>query len=159
MTTKTLTHIDEEGTARMVNVGEKPATWRQAEARAEVHMHEETMAAIKANQIVKGDVLATARIAGINGTKQTAQLIPLCHPLGLEHAEVKFYIQSPTCLEIICVASLTGKTGVEMEAISGVTIAAMTIYDMCKAIDRGMRIHNIRLTRKTGGKSGDFTQA
>lgn len=151
-----LTHVDESGAARMVDVGGKPDTRREAVARGRVSMRPETLALIRENAFEKGDVLGVARIAGIMGGKDTARLIPLCHPLPLNAIDVEFALnESESAVEITCSARTTGKTGVEMEALTAVSVAALTIYDMCKAVDRGMRIESVRLVRKTGGQSGD----
>ncbi len=140
----------------MVDVGRKPETDREAVARGRVAMRPKTLALIKANGFDKGDVLGVARIAGIMGGKSTSQLIPLCHPLPLNKIGVEFDLNTDAgAIEITATARTTGKTGVEMEALTAVSIAALTIYDMCKAVDRGMRIEAIRLVRKTGGQSGD----
>ena len=152
----TLTHIDESGAAQMVDVGAKPDTQREAVARGSVRMRPDTLALIKSNAFDKGDVLGVARIAGIMGGKNTSQLIPLCHPLPINKIGVDFRLDADACaVEITATARTTGKTGVEMEALTAVTVAALTIYDMCKAVDRAMRIENVRLVRKTGGQSGD----
>ena len=141
----------------MVDVGEKADTAREAEARGAVVMQPETAALIRSGAAAKGDVLAVARIAGIMAAKRTAELIPLCHPLPLTGSEVEFeWDESGSTLVIRAVARTVGKTGVEMEALTAVSVAALTIYDMCKAVDRGMRIEAIRLTRKSGGKSGTY---
>ena len=151
-----LTHVDESGAARMVDVGGKPDTRREAVARGRVSMRPETLALIRENAFDKGDVLGVARIAGIMGGKDTARIIPLCHPLPLNAIDVEFALnESESAVEITGSARTTGKTGVEMEALTAVSIAALTIYDMCKAVDRGMRIESVRLVRKTGGQSGD----
>ncbi len=154
-----LTHLDEKGAARMVDVGTKPDTPRLAVARGRVLMRPETLALIAEGQIAKGDTLAVARVAGISAAKQTASLIPLCHTLLLTHVSVAFELQSegdPAAVEITAEVHTTGKTGAEMEALTAVSTAALTIYDMCKAVDRGMRITDVRLARKSGGKSGDW---
>jgi cyclic pyranopterin monophosphate synthase len=152
-----LTHVDHTGRARMVDVGEKSDTQRVAIARGEIVMRPETLALIVANQIAKGDVLTVAQVAGIMAAKQTAQLIPMCHPLMLTGIDVEFEINQPECkIEISARVATTGKTGVEMEALVAVSTAALTIYDMCKAVDREMRIQNIRLAYKSGGKSGEI---
>ncbi|HEX2033504.1 MAG TPA: cyclic pyranopterin monophosphate synthase MoaC [Chloroflexota bacterium] len=155
--TNALTHLDAAGQARMVDVGEKPETLREAVARGEVAMKPETAALIQAGGVPKGDVLATARLAGIMGAKRTSELIPLCHGLALTGAEVSFeWDDGRSRLMIEAAARTVGQTGVEMEALTAVTLAALTVYDMCKAVDRGMRIEGIRLVRKTGGRSGTF---
>ena len=152
-----LTHVDESGTARMVDVGWKPDTERVAVARGSVLMKPETLALIRDNAAEKGDVLGVARIAGIMGAKQTSQLIPLCHPLPLSQAAVEFELDDDrNAVDITATAKTTAKTGVEMEAMTAVSVAALTIYDMCKGVDRGMRIEAIRLVRKSGGRSGDI---
>ncbi len=141
----------------MVDVTGKVQTVRVAEARGEVVMQPQTLALIVANQIVKGDVLTVAQVAGIMAAKRTDQLIPMCHPLMLTGIEVRFEVHEPEhMIEIRATVATTGVTGVEMEALVAVSTAALTIYDMCKAVDRGMRIGNIRLVRKSGGKSGDI---
>jgi cyclic pyranopterin phosphate synthase len=149
-----LTHFDAEGRAVMVDVSGKAATTRIAVARGRVVMAPATLAAIQAGGIGKGDVLGVARLAGIMGAKRTADLIPLCHPLPLSSVKVDLVPVAPDAVEIEATAKTTGQTGVEMEALTAVTIAALTVYDMCKAIDRGMRVEAVRLTRKEGGKSG-----
>ena len=151
-----LTHVDASGAARMVDVGGKPDTAREAVARGRVSMRAETLALVRANAFDKGDVLGVARIAGIMGGKDTARLIPLCHPLPLHKIDVDFQLDdAASAIEITATARTTGKTGVEMEALTAVSVAALTVYDMCKAVDRGMRIEAVRLVRKTGGQSGD----
>lgn len=152
-----LTHVDSAGRARMVDVTHKADTHRVAVARGEVVMQPETLALIARNQVAKGDVLTVAQVAGIMAAKQTSQLIPMCHPLMLTNVEVRCELEEAEHrVQITATATTTGKTGVEMEALVAVSIAALTIYDMCKAVDRGMRIGNIRLVRKSGGKSGDI---
>jgi cyclic pyranopterin phosphate synthase len=154
---KVLTHLDAAGQAHMVDVAAKPETEREAVARGEVVMRPETAALIQSGGMPKGDVLATARIAGIMAAKRTAELVPLCHPLPLTAAEVAFSWDEPRgCLGIQATVRTVGKTGVEMEALTAASVAALTVYDMCKAVDRGMRIEAIRLVRKTGGRSGTF---
>lgn len=163
MTTPTepaLTHIDADGKARMVDVGAKPATERIAAAAAAVRMSPQTLRLIQANAFDKGDVLAVARIAGIMGAKQTANLIPLCHPLPLTRIAVDFEIDAAAnAVRIAAEAKTTAQTGVEMEALTAAAIAALTIYDMCKAADRAMRIDGVRLISKSGGQSGDYRAA
>ncbi len=150
-----LTHIDETGRPRMVDVTAKADTQREAITKGTVHMKAETLALIKKGQIAKGDVLTVAQIAGIMAAKQTPSLIPLCHPLLLGEIKVEFEIDDPNnAIHITSTVKNTGKTGVEMEAMTATAVAALTIYDMCKAVDRGMRIDNVRLVRKSGGKSG-----
>ncbi len=152
-----LTHVDQSGKAQMVDVGDKPDSQREAVARGRVVMRPETLALIRDNAFDKGDVLGVARIAGIMGAKNTSQLIPLCHPLPLNKVAVEFDLDSEaSAVNITATARTTGKTGVEMEALTAVSVAALTIYDMCKAVDRAMRIEAVRLARKTGGKSGDI---
>ena len=152
-----LTHIDAAGKASMVDVGAKPATERIAVAAAAVLMRPQTLRLIQANAFDKGDALAVARIAGIMGAKQTANLIPLCHPLPLTHIAVDFEIDSAaSAVRIAAEAKTTAQTGVEMEALTAASIAALTIYDMCKAVDRAMRIDGVRLISKSGGQSGDY---
>ena len=154
-----LTHVDESGHAKMVDVGGKPDTHRVAVARGQVRVKRETLALIRQNALTKGDALGTARIAGIMAAKKTAELIPLCHPLMLTHVGIEFELadtQSEGLVEITATVETTGKTGVEMEALTAVTIAALTIYDMGKAVDRAMRLTDIRLMEKHGGKSEDI---
>lgn len=152
-----LTHLDEEGRAHMVDVGGKPDTKRVAVAKGEITMRPETLALIQEGGITKGDVLAVAQVAGIMAAKRTYTLIPMCHPLLLTHVAVEFTPdEGENLIEITATAKTTGKTGVEMEAMTAVAVAALTIYDMCKAVDRAMHITNIRLVRKSGGKSGEI---
>ena len=152
-----LTHFDGEGRAHMVDVSEKDFTDRIATASAQVKMLPETLAHITEGTAKKGDVLGVARLAGIMGAKQTASLIPLCHPLGLDHVTVDLEMdEALPGVRITATCRVTGRTGIEMEAMTAVSVAALTIYDMCKAVDRGMAIGAIRLTHKSGGKSGDF---
>ncbi|MFC1961888.1 cyclic pyranopterin monophosphate synthase MoaC [Chloroflexota bacterium] len=154
---KKLTHLDDEGQARMVNVSGKPATRREAIAKGRVRMQPETLRQIKAGQMAKGDVLSVARLAGIMATKKTPDLIPLCHPLLIDDVSVDLTLnEAKNTVEITATVISTGKTGVEMEALTATTVAALTIYDMGKAIDRGMRIEEIRLVKKSGGKSGEI---
>ncbi|MGC8855195.1 MAG: cyclic pyranopterin monophosphate synthase MoaC [Anaerolineae bacterium] len=151
-----LTHLDEQGRARMVDVGQKPDTERIAIARGEVHMKKETLDFIRAGQIKKGDVLTVAQIAGITAAKRTSDLIPLCHPLPLTKVDVDLVLDDALPGVIITATAKTiGKTGVEMEALTAVSVAALTIYDMAKAAEKTMRIQNIRLVEKHGGQSGD----
>ena len=153
------THIDDQGRVRMVDVSGKTATLRQATAEAFVSMSPDTFEMIRAGGIKKGNVLETARIAGIMGAKKTAELIPMCHPLNITHVQVDFFPDEKTrCIRIVASARLTGQTGVEMEALTAVSVAALTIYDMCKSYDRAMTISNIRLVEKSGGKSGHFVR-
>lgn len=151
-----LNHFDSEGRARMVDVGAKPETARCAIAVGLVRMEPATRQQIEAGQIGKGDVLAVARLAGITGAKQTANLIPLCHPLRLDGIEVAFEFRGADLLRIQATVRATDRTGVEMEALTAVAVASLTVYDMCKAIDRSMRIEQIELVEKTGGKSGTW---
>ncbi|ODS94749.1 MAG: molybdenum cofactor biosynthesis protein C [Erythrobacter sp. SCN 62-14] len=150
-----LTHLSDDGAARMVDVGAKAETPRRAVAAGRITMSAEALAAIRAGDAPKGDVLGTARIAGIMAAKRTGDLIPLCHPLGLEAVSVDFAF-ADTSITVTATASLTGKTGVEMEAMVAASVALLTIYDMAKAIDKGMVIDNVRLIEKVGGKSGHW---
>ena len=152
-----LTHLDAEGNASMVDVSGKAATHRVAVAKGEVAMKAETLALIMDGNMPKGDVLAVARIAAIMAAKRTAELIPLCHSLPLDNVALNFHCNTErSTIEIEATAIVTGRTGVEMEALTAVCIAGLTIYDMCKAVDRAMRIGEVRLVHKSGGKSGDF---
>ncbi len=153
-----LTHLNEAGEARMVDVAGKSDTLRTARAGGEIHMSAEASLAIRQGNAPKGDVLGTARIAGIMAAKKTSELIPLCHPLALSSVEVEFY-QQTSSISVVATVSLTGKTGVEMEAITAASVALLTIYDMGKALDKGMVIQNVRLLEKSGGKSGDWEAA
>ncbi len=150
-----LTHLDESGKARMVDVGGKAETQRVAIAAGRIRMSAPALAAIRDGNVPKGDVLAAARIAGIMAAKKTAELIPLCHPLALDAVTIDFAFEGD-CLACTACASLTGRTGVEMEAMTAVSIALLTIYDMAKAVDKGMVIEAIRLIEKRGGKSGTW---
>ena len=150
-----LTHLDESGAARMVDVGSKLEPARTATATGRIAMNPQALAAIRDGNVPKGDVLATARIAGIMAAKQTASLIPLCHPLALDAVQVDCAVEDDA-VRVTATASLTGKTGVEMEAMVACNIALLTIYDMAKALDKGMVIGEVRLLTKTGGKSGDL---
>ncbi|GAA0279537.1 cyclic pyranopterin monophosphate synthase MoaC [Alteraurantiacibacter aestuarii] len=150
-----LTHLDENGAARMVNVGGKPETARSATAAGRIRMSAATLAAVRDGSGPKGDVLSTARIAGIMAAKRTGELIPMCHPLALESVTVEFTFEDGA-IAVAARATLTGKTGVEMEALTAVSIALLTIYDMAKALEKGMVIEHVRLLEKTGGKSGDW---
>jgi len=153
---KKLTHLDEHGRARMVDVGHKPDTERAAVARGEVHMKPETLDLIRSGQIKKGDVLTVAQIAGITASKRTSDLIPLCHPLPLTKVDVDLALdETLPGVVITATAKTIGKTGVEMEALTAVSVAALTVYDMAKAAEKTMRIQNIRLIEKHGGQSGD----
>jgi len=150
-----LTHIDELGRPRMVDITEKADTHREAVAKGVVRMKTSTFDLLKKGKMAKGDVLAVAQLAGIMAAKQTPNLIPLCHPLLLGDIKVEFNLnEGGSTVEITTTVKSTGKTGVEMEALTATAVTALTIYDMCKAVDRGMRIDNIRLVRKSGGKSG-----
>ena len=158
-----LTHFNEEGRARMVDVSDKDHTSRKAVATGEVHMRPETLQLIKEGQIKKGDVLAVAQVAGIMGAKRTHEIIPMCHPLLLTGIDISFQInQEPNPETGLCsitvnaTVKVTGQTGVEMEALTAVSMTVLTIYDMCKAVDRGMVFNNIGLLHKSGGKSGTF---
>lgn len=150
-----LTHLDEQGKARMVDVGGKSATARVAIASGRIRMSPHALAAIRDGDVPKGDVLAAARIAGIMAAKKTGELIPLCHPLSLDSVALDFALEDDA-VRATATASLTGKTGVEMEAMTATTIALLTIYDMAKAVDKAMVIEDVRLLSKSGGKSGDW---
>lgn len=158
----TLTHFDEQGRAHMVDVGRKDDTQREAVARGRVLLEPETLALIQEGQISKGDVLAVAQVAGIMAAKRTHELIPMCHPLLLTHVSLTFEPrpaaepQTRATIEITATVRTTGKTGVEMEALTAVSVAGLTIYDMCKAVDRTMQLDAVRLAQKRGGKSGDL---
>jgi cyclic pyranopterin phosphate synthase len=154
-----LTHLDEAGRARMVDVGKKPVTNRRAVASGVIHLKPETLALVMSGDVPKGDVLAVARVAGIMAAKKTGDLIPLCHPIGLDGVLVDLVPSGPDTLRITATATVTGRTGVEMEALTAVSVAALTVYDMCKAVDKEMTIGNIRLEEKSGGRSGDFKRA
>ena len=152
-----LTHFNGQGRARMVDVTEKPVTRRAAAARGEVHMARETWEMIRAGTVKKGDVLAVAQVAGIQAAKHTWELIPMCHPLPLTGIDISFAMEEDPCrVEITALVTCTGVTGVEMEALTAVSAAALTVYDMCKAVQRDMKISNIRLLEKSGGKSGEY---
>jgi len=153
--TEPLTHLDDEGAARMVDVGDKPVTKRTATARAVVRMSAETAAAVAAGNAPKGDVLGTARIAGIQAAKRTGELIPLCHPLGLDHVDVVATVEGDAVV-IEATASVTARTGIEMEAMTAAAVAALTIYDMVKGVERGVTIESVQLMAKSGGRSGDY---
>jgi len=153
----TFTHLDDKGRVRMVDVTGKEPTVRQAMAQGIISMSRDTFVQIEDQRVQKGNVLETARIAGIMAAKKTADLIPMCHPLNISHAQVDFFPdQKTSSIQIVSEIRLTGKTGVEMEALTAVSIAALTIYDMCKSYDKGMTISNIVLLEKTGGKSGTY---
>ena len=151
-----MTHFDDAGAARMVDVGEKPETHRTATASAVVRMAPATLKLILDKQLSKGDVVEVARLAGIQGAKKTADLIPLCHPLPLTSVSLDFRPEGEDCLRIEATARVFGRTGVEMEALTAVSVAALAVYDMAKAVDRGMTVERIRLESKSGGRSGDF---
>ena len=152
-----LTHFNEQGRARMVDVTEKPVTHRRAVAAGEIHIAPETMAHIKNDTLKKGDVLAVAQVAGIQAAKHNWELIPMCHPLPLTGIDITFRLCDAPCrVEIQAAVTCTGVTGVEIEALTAVSVAALTIYDMCKAVQKDMKITNLRLLEKTGGKSGDY---
>ena len=152
-----LTHFDAQGKAHMVDVGEKTETRRIAVAGGTIRMLPETLASIVEGSAKKGDVLGVARIAAIQGAKRTSELIPLCHPIALTRIGVEFETsQTDSSVQCTVTAETVGRTGVEMEALSAVAVALLTIYDMCKAVDRGMQIDSIRLLRKSGGKSGEW---
>jgi cyclic pyranopterin phosphate synthase len=155
-----LTHLDETGAARMVDIGGKAETRREALAEALVRMQPATLALLASGGHDKGDVFAVARVAGIQAAKKCADLIPLCHPLMLNAVTVDFELDQPAAqvrVEVCC--RVSGRTGVEMEALTGASVAALTIYDMCKAVDRGMEIHSVRLLEKQGGRSGRWQRA
>lgn len=151
-----LTHFDDQGASRMVDVGAKPVTARLARASGLVRMAPATLARIQRRELAKGDVLEVARLAGIMGAKRTADLIPLCHPLGLDAVEIQFAFPDDATLKVEATVRVTARTGVEMEALTAVSVAALTVYDMCKSIDRGMTIASVRLEEKHGGKSGHY---
>ncbi len=153
-----LTHFDAAGRAVMVDVGAKPETDRSATARARVVMRPETLRLILAGEARKGDVLGVARLAGIMAAKRTADLIPLCHPIPISAVAVDLVPDGEDAVAISATVKTTGRTGVEMEALTAAAIAALTVYDMCKAVDRGMRVEGLRMVEKSGGKSGDFRQ-
>jgi cyclic pyranopterin phosphate synthase len=155
-----LTHLDESGRARMVDVSDKDVTRREATARAVVSMQPETARLIQSGGLAKGDVLAVAQVAGVMAAKRTPDLIPLCHPLPITGVDMAFDLDVEHAqLEIRATVRVTGRTGVEMEALTAAAVAALTVYDMCKAVDRGMRIGNLELLHKAGGKSGEYVRA
>jgi cyclic pyranopterin monophosphate synthase len=157
--TDQLSHFDAAGKAAMVDVTAKPVTERTATARAHVVMQSATLALIEGGSAAKGDVLGTARLAGIMAAKRTAELIPLCHPLPITQVRVDLTPDvAASTVEIVATVRTSGRTGVEMEALTAASIAALTVYDMCKAVDRSMRIEALRVTHKSGGKSGEFSQ-
>jgi cyclic pyranopterin monophosphate synthase len=155
--TQEFSHFDARGNAAMVDVGAKPVTERTATARARVTMLPATAALIRSGGTKKGDVLGVARIAGIMAAKRTAELIPLCHPLPISAINVEL-TATDNAVEIAATVRTTGQTGVEMEALTAASVAALTVYDMCKSVDRGMHIEAVRVTHKAGGKSGEFSQ-
>ncbi|MBE6964061.1 MAG: cyclic pyranopterin monophosphate synthase MoaC [Ruminococcaceae bacterium] len=151
------THFNEQGRAKMVDVTEKAVTHRQATAAGEIRMAAETLEMIRSGTMKKGDVLAVAQVAGIQAAKHNWELIPMCHPLPLTGVDIRFALNDAPCMvKISATVSCTGVTGVEMEALTAVSVAALTIYDMCKAVQKDMQITNIRLLKKSGGKSGDY---
>jgi cyclic pyranopterin monophosphate synthase len=152
---KRLSHLDEQGRVKMVDTSAKPVTARRAVASARVEMSPETIRAVREHRTPKGDPLETARLAGIMAAKRTSELIPLCHPLSLTHIEVRAEVED-TYIHIEAEAATQAQTGVEMEALTAATVAALTVYDMCKAVDKGMTITDVQLDEKTGGKSGDY---
>lgn len=151
-----LTHLDEHGAARMVDVSEKDITQRTASAQAVITMNPETLRMITDHTVSKGDVFSCARIAGIMAAKKTSELIPMCHPIPIDSVKIDIYAISDTQVRLISTLRCTHKTGIEMEALTAVSVAALTIYDMCKAADRGMRIDEVFLLHKAGGKSGEY---
>lgn len=154
-----LTHIDEQGRARMVDVSEKEVTARKAVARGLIRMEKETLELIKAGDVKKGDVLAVAQVAGIMGAKKTCDIIPMCHPIQITGVDIDFKIdEKHSSIEILATTKTMDRTGIEMEALTAVAIAALTIYDMCKAVDKRMEIQEIKLMKKSGGKSGTFVR-
>ncbi len=154
-----LSHLDTKGRARMVNVSEKDTTSRVAVARGNILMRPETLAMIVEKRVAKGDVFSVARVAGIMGAKRTPDLVPMCHPLNITSVEIILTPEkNPSRVEIEATVKVTGQTGVEIEAMTAVSVSALTIYDMCKAVDREMTIGEIQLTQKSGGKSGTFTR-
>ena len=153
------THFNKDGRPQMVNVGDKQETRRIAIASGRVRVSQTTLSGIASGGLKKGDVLSVAQLAGIMGAKKTSELIPLCHPLGLSHVDVSLQINSEDCsIDIRAECQLTGQTGVEMEALTAVSVAGLTVYDMCKSIDKDMHIDQIKLIHKSGGKSGDYTR-
>ncbi|MBI3063480.1 MAG: cyclic pyranopterin monophosphate synthase MoaC [Deltaproteobacteria bacterium] len=152
-----LSHLDDQGRARMVDVSDKDVTSRTAVARGAIHMRPETLELILEGKVEKGDVFSVARVAGIMAAKKTCELIPMCHPLNITSVEIELSpAQKPARVEIEATVRVDGKTGVEMEAMTAVSVAGLTVYDMCKAVDREMTIGEIRLVKKSGGKSGTF---
>ena len=153
-----LTHFDEQGASRMVDTSDKPETLREARASGLVRMASATLTLIRDKKLSKGDVLDVARLAGIMAAKRTGELIPLCHPLPITSAAVDFAFESENLLRIEATVRVFGRTGVEMEALTAVSVAALTVYDMCKAVDRVMSVERIRLEEKSGGRSGTFVR-
>jgi cyclic pyranopterin phosphate synthase len=151
-----LTHLDEKGRARMVDVGDKAVTRREAVARADLVMEPTTLARILSGDMPKGDVLAVARTAGIMAAKKTSELIPLCHPLPLDRVEITLEAAGDSCLRITAAIAVTAKTGAEMEALTAASVAGLTVYDMCKAVDRAMTLREVMLLEKSGGRSGHY---
>ena len=159
MNEPTLTHIDEDGASRMVDVTDKDVTERIASAHATVTMNSQTFSLIMDKQVAKGDVLEVARVAGIMAAKKTSELIPMCHPLNINSVKIDYSNNSKDTIEITAEVKITAKTGVEMEALTAVSVCALTIYDMCKSADKSMLISDIFLAKKTGGKSGTFVRS
>ena len=155
MSKPALTHVDAEGNARMVDVADKPVTTRRATAEAWVHLGAEALEQVRSRTAKKGDVLGVAQIAGIQAAKRTGELIPLCHPLPLDAVEVTLAVEGDA-VHVVATVTCTGRTGVEMEALTAVSVAALTIYDMLKAVDRGIRVDGVRLLAKEGGRSGTW---
>jgi len=152
-----LTHFDKKGRAKMVDVSQKKETLREAVVRGSVFMNPKTLKTILSGKIAKGDVLAVAKVAGIMAAKKTSEIIPMCHPLNLSHVEINLFpLEKKSRIDIEAKVKIKGQTGVEMEGLVAVTAAGLTLYDMCKAIDRGMVFSNIHLVKKTGGKSGTY---
>lgn len=149
------THIDAQGNVMMVDVSAKAVTERTAVAEGRIAMSAEALHAVRKHAFAKGDVLTVAQLAGIMGSKRTSDLIPLCHPLPLSNSKVELTVEA-TGIHALCTVKTTGRTGVEMEALTGVSVALLTAYDMCKSMDKGMEIHSVRLLRKSGGKSGEY---
>ena len=155
----TFSHLDEKGEARMVDVGDKRVTRREAVAEASVRMKPETLTRIANGDLPKGDVFSVARVAGIMAAKRASDIIPMCHTLPIEHVRVALEPVPPDCVRIEAAVSCAYKTGVEMEALCAASAAALTVYDMCKAVDRGMTVERVGLVKKTGGKSGDYQRS
>ena len=151
-----LSHFDEHGASRMVDVSEKPISPRMARASGRVRMAAQTLALIRDRQLAKGDVLEVARLAGIQAAKRTGELIPLCHPLGLDAVSIEFGFDGDNLLTIEATARVAARTGVEMEALTAVSVTALTVYDMCKSVDRDLTIEQVRLEEKSGGRSGHY---